>query len=187
MLHRERSGEALHVEVPLMEAALASLVNVASGTLMTGEAPKRLGNAHPHIVPYQTFACLDGDFALGCGSDRQFEVLALWAGIDLDREPLWRMNRGRVEDRARLVPVLEAHFARTSQAEALAFCDAHAIPASPVRTVDEVLFREAGNLHQLVTTMFDPEDGRMIPMLASPVLFNDLRARSRIPPPRLRE
>lgn len=187
MLHRERTGEALHVEVPLMEAALASLVNVASETLMTGEPPKRLGNAHPHIVPYQTFRCADGDLALGCGSDRQFEVLALWAGIDLDREPLWRMNRGRVEDRDRLLPLLEAHFARTPLDAALRFCDVNAIPASRVRTVDEVLFREAGNLHQLVTTMYDGEGGRMIPVLAAPVLFNDLRARSRIPPPRLRE
>lgn len=187
MLHRERTGEALHVEVPLMEAAMASLVDVAAETLMTGEAPPRMGNAHAHLVPYQTFRCQDGDLALGCGSDRQFEVLALWAGIDLDREPQWRFNRGRVEDRGRLVPILETHFARTTRSEALAFCEANAIPASAVRTVDEVLFREAGHLHQLVTTVCDGEDGHMIPILASPVLFNDVRARSRIPPPRLRE
>lgn len=187
MLHRERTGEALHVEVPLMEAALASLVNVAAETLMTGEAPRRMGNGHPQIVPYQTFACNDGDIALGCGSDRQFEVLALWAGIDLEQEPLWQSNRGRVTDRDRLLPILEAHFRKGSVEETIAFCDAHAIPASRVRTVDDVLFRQAGNLHHLVTTLCDEAGGRMIPVLASPVLFNDMRARSRIPPPRLPE
>lgn len=185
MLHRERTGEAIHVEVPLMEAALASLVNVAAGTLMTGETPPRMGNAHPHIVPYQTFACSDGDAAIGCGSDRQFEVLALWAGIDLDQEPQWRTNRGRVEERERLLGILGPHFLKSTVEETIRFCDAHAIPASRVRTVDDVLFRQAGTLHQLVTTVYDEAGGRMVPVLASPVLFNDLRARSRIPPPRL--
>jgi len=184
MLHRERTGEAIHVEVPLMEAGLASLAHVAAETLMTGAAPARMGNAHPHIVPYQTFACSDGVAAIGCGKDRQFEVLALWAGIDLEAEPRWRANRGRVEDRERLVRLLEAHFSRRTVAETMDFCDRHAIPASRVRTVDEVLFREAGTLHHLVTTLYDGDEGRMVPVLASPVLFNDMRARSRIPPPR---
>ena len=185
MLHRERTGEALHVEVPLMEAALASLCNVAAETLMTGEAPQRMGNAHPHIVPYQTFACSDGEAAIGCGSDRQFEVLAMWAGLDLEREPQWRTNSGRVLDRERLVGFLAAHFAKHTLEEAIAFCDAHTIPASRVRTVDDVLFRQAGTLHHLVTTLYDGDLGRMVPVLASPVLFNEMRARSRIPPPRL--
>lgn len=100
LLHRERTGEALHVEVPLMEAALAGLINVGASVLMTGEAPQRHGNAHPAIVPYQTFACRDGEFAIGIGSDRQFEVLALWLGLDLEGEPQWKENRGRVLDRS---------------------------------------------------------------------------------------
>ena len=187
MLHRERTGEALHVEVPLMEAALALLANVAAETLMTGEAPRRQGSAHSQIVPHQTFACQDGEVAICCGSDRQFEVLALWAGIDLDREPDWRCNRGRVRDRDRLVAILAGHFAGTTLEEAIRVCDTHAIPASRVRTVDDVLFRQAGELHHLVTTLYDEAGGRMIPVLASPVLFNDMRARSRIPPPGLQE
>jgi crotonobetainyl-CoA:carnitine CoA-transferase CaiB-like acyl-CoA transferase len=184
LLHRERTGEALHVEVPLMEAALAGLVNVASGTLMTGKAPERLGNAHPHIVPYQTFPCGDGDVAIGVGSDRQFEVLALWADIDLEREPGWRTNAGRVRDRARLVPRLEEHFRRQAVAEAVAFCEANAIPASQVRSVDDALFRQAGRIHHLIQTLYDEEAGRMVPLLASPVLLNDERACSKLPPPR---
>ena len=87
LLHRERTGEAIHVEVPLMEAALSGLVNVGAGTLMTGQTPERFGNAHPNIVPYQSFACADGEVAVGVGSDRQFEVLALWLGLDLEAEP----------------------------------------------------------------------------------------------------
>lgn len=184
LLHRERTGEALQVEVPLMEAALAGLVNAASSTLMTGQPPPRLGNAHPNIVPYQAFSCRDGEVALGVGSDRQFEVLALWLGLDLAREPHWRENRGRVEDRARLVALLETVFAGLSQEEVVAFCDTHAIPASRVRRVDEALFQEAGRLHRLIQPLFDPTTGTMIPSLASPILLNGERSCAPLPPPR---
>jgi len=184
LLHRERTGEALHIEVPLMEAALAGLVNAGAAALMTGTAPERLGNAHPQIVPYQTFPCRDGEAAIGVGSDRQFEVLALWAGIDLEAESGWRTNRGRVQDRDRLVAILERHFRQRTVDEATDFCGANAIPASRVRTVDDVLFRQAGRVHHLIQTLYDETVGRMVPVLGSPVLFNDERACSDLPPPR---
>jgi len=184
LLHRERTGEALHVEVPLMEAALAGLVNVGAGALMTGKPPERMGNAHPQIVPYQTFACSDGEVAIGVGNDHQFEILALWVGIDLDQESGWRANRGRVLDRERLVAVLGRHFQGQTVAAVVAFCEANTIPASLVRTVDEVLFRQAGTLHHLIQTLYDETAEQMIPVLAAPVLFNDERACSSQPPPR---
>jgi crotonobetainyl-CoA:carnitine CoA-transferase CaiB-like acyl-CoA transferase len=184
ILHRERSGEAIHVEVPLLEAALAGLVNVGSGTLTTGQPPVRYGNAHPNIVPYETFGCLDGDLALGVGSDRQFEILALWLGVDLEENPHWRKNRGRVEDRKRLVPLLARKFAERRVQEVIDFLDAQAIPASRVRTVDDALFRQAGTLHQLITPLQEEGSGRMVPLLASPVLLNGLRACAMLPPPR---
>jgi crotonobetainyl-CoA:carnitine CoA-transferase CaiB-like acyl-CoA transferase len=184
LLHRERTGEALHVEVPLMEAALSGLVNVGAGTLMTGQTPERFGNAHPNIVPYQSFARSDGEVAVGVGNDRQFEVLALWLELDLDAMPHWRNNPGRVRDRKLLVDVLGERFARKSAADVMTFCEAHAIPASRVRTVDDVLFRQAGILHHLIKTLFDQETGDMVPVLSSPILLNDERACAKLPPPR---
>jgi crotonobetainyl-CoA:carnitine CoA-transferase CaiB-like acyl-CoA transferase len=183
LLHRERTGEAIHVQVPLMEAALAGLVNVGAGALMTGQAPKRYGNGHPQIVPYQTFRCRDGEVAIGVGSDKQFEILALWLGLDLDANPHWRQNRGRVEDRERLVAELQARLADRGAEEIIEACDADAIPASRVRTVDDVLFRQAGRLHHLIQPLFDDETGRMVPTLATPMLLNGQRAcADRIPP-----
>ncbi len=184
LLHRDRTGEPLHVEVPLMEAALAGLVNIGSSVLMTGETPRRLGNAHPHIVPYQTFACRDGELALGVGSDRQFEVLALWLGLDLEARPEWRQNRGRVKDREEVVALIEARTRAGSVEEVLAFCEANAIPASRVRSVDEVLFHEGGRLHNLLQPLFDETTGTMIPTLATPILMNGERACAPLPPPR---
>lgn len=184
LLHRERTGEALHIEVPLMEAALAGLVNVAAGALMTGEPPKRWGNAHPQIVPYQSFRCRDGEVAIGVGSDRQFEVLALWLGVDLEARPAWKKNRGRVRDREQLTALIEARTLASSMEEVLAMCEANAIPASRVRSVDEVLFRQGGTLHNLLQPLFDPETGAMIPTLAAPLLLNGERACAPLPPPR---
>ena len=184
LLHRERTGEAMHIEIPLMEAALAGLVNVAAGALMTGKPPERFGNAHPQIVPYQSFRCRDGEVAIGVGSDRQFEVLALWLDLDLEARPEWRRNRGRVKDRDEVVALIEARTQASSMAEVLAFCDAHAIPASPVRSVEEVLFRKGGELHNLLQPLYEESTGTMIPTLATPLLFNGERACAPLPPPR---
>ncbi len=184
LLHRERTGEALHVEVPLMEAALSGLVNVAAGTLMTGGAPLRYGNAHPQIVPYQTFRCRDGEVAIGVGSDKQFELLALWLGLDLEAHPQWRKNRGRVEEREAVTRAIEARLAPLAVAEVVAFCEPNAIPASFVRTVDDVLFRQAGHLHRLIQPLYEAETGAMVPTLASPVIVNGLRMCAQGPPPR---
>lgn len=184
LLHRERTGEALHVQVPLMEAALAGLVNVGASALMTGQPPERYGNAHPQIVPYQTFPCADGEAAIGVGGDKQFEILALWLGLPLEDNPAWRRNRGRVEDRERLVALIEEKLAPRSVEDVVRFCDQNAIPASRVRSVDEVLFRKAGDLHHLIQPLLDAETGRMVPSLASPVMLNGERACAKLPPPR---
>lgn len=184
LLHRERTGEAMHIEVPLMEAALAGLVNVASGALMTGKAPDRWGNAHPQIVPYQSFRCSDGDVALGVGSDRQFEVLAMWLGLDLDARPEWRLNRGRVRDREEVVALIEARTERGTVTDVLAFCEAQGIPASRIQSVDEVLFHRGGELHNLLQPLYEAGTHAMIPTLASPVLLNGERACAALPPPR---
>ncbi len=184
LLHRERTGEAIHIEVPLMEAALAGLVNVAAGSLMTGKPPQRWGNAHPQIVPYQSFRCSDGDVAIGVGSDRQFEVLALWLGLDLESRPEWKKNRGRVRDREELVALIEARTRTSTLDEVIAMCEANAIPASRVRSVDDVLFRQGGTLHNLLQPLYDVNTNTMVPTLASPLLLNGERACASLPPPR---
>lgn len=184
LLHRERTGEALHIEVPLMEAALAGLANVAAGALMTGKRPQRWGNAHPQIVPYQSFPCRDGEVAIGVGSDRQFEVLALWLGLDLDARPEWRQNRGRVKDRDELVSLIAARTQASTVDEVLAMCEGNAIPASRIRSIDEVLFHHGGALHNLLQPLYDPDVNQMVPSLATPVLLNGERACAPTPPPR---
>jgi crotonobetainyl-CoA:carnitine CoA-transferase CaiB-like acyl-CoA transferase len=151
---------------------------------MTGKAPQRWGNAHAQIVPYQSFRCTDGDVAIAVGSDRQFEVLAMWLGLDLEERPEWRKNRGRVKDREELVALIEARTLASTVGEVLAFCEPNAIPASRVRSVDEVLFRHGGELHNLLQPLFEPGTNAMVPTLATPILLNGERACAPLSPPR---
>jgi crotonobetainyl-CoA:carnitine CoA-transferase CaiB-like acyl-CoA transferase len=121
--------------------------------------------------------------AIGVGSDRQFEVLALWLGLDLEARPEWKKNRGRVKDRDELVALIEARTQASTMTEVLAMCETNAIPASRVRSVDEVLFREGGKLHNLLQPLFEVETSSMVPTLAAPILLNGERACAPLPPP----
>ena len=124
--------------------------------------------------------------AIAVGSDRQFEVLAMWLDLDLEAHPGWRQNRGRVADRDALTALIEARTRASTVDEVLAFCEPNAIPASRIRTADEVLFRQGGDLHNLLQPLFDPAIQAMVPTLASPVLLNGERACAPLPPPRWR-
>ncbi|MEX2500757.1 MAG: CoA transferase, partial [Trueperaceae bacterium] len=108
---RDRTGVGRHLQVSLFETALASLVNQAQGALLTGEAPQRMGSAHPSIVPYQAFETADHPLMLAVGNDAQFvracEVLEL-PGLAADGA--LADNAGRVRHRSRLVPALQARF-----------------------------------------------------------------------------
>ena len=180
--HRDRTGQALHVEVPLMEAALAGAVNVGASALMTGAPPTRFGVAHPNIVPYQSFGCADGDVAVAVGNDRQFASLMGALGLDeeLAAHPEWATNPGRVADRARLVGVLDAAFAARTVAEAVARVDAAGVACGPVRGLDDVLLRQRGALHDAVGTV--GEGAAAVEVVKTPIRLDGARACHPTPP-----
>ncbi len=185
LAHRARTGVALHVEVPLMEAALAGLVNVGSGVLMTGRSPRRFGNGHPNIVPYQTFRVADGEVAIAVGNDRQFADLM--RALDLDAtfaaEPGWCTNPGRVVDRERVVQAIEAATMARTRSEILRICETAQVAAGPVRTVDEALLGPEGQLHRAVVVHDPNELGETIRTIGTPILLDGRRAQAQAPPP----
>lgn len=186
LAHRARTGVALHVEVPLMEAALAGLVNVGSSVLMTGRPPRRYGNGHPNIVPYQTFRVTDGEVAIAVGNDRQFADLMRGLGLAaaLDAEPAWHTNPGRVVDRERVVRCVEAATSVRTRAEILAICDAAHVAAGPVRTVDDALLGTEGRLHHAIVTHATEPGADAVRTIGSPILLDGRRAHATEPPPR---
>ncbi|HEY5902370.1 MAG TPA: CoA transferase, partial [Anaerolineales bacterium] len=103
--HRDQSGRGQYIDVSLFDSQLGWLANVAQNYLVSGQAPRRYGNAHANIVPYEVFQTLDGWLALGVGNDRQFQSLCELAGrLDLWADTRFQTNPGRVVHRLDLIP-----------------------------------------------------------------------------------
>lgn len=151
---RERSGRGQRVEVALLDSAVAGLVNVAQAALVTGREPERYGNAHPTIVPYQTFQAADGPLVVAVGNDGQWQRFCAALGWeDLARDPRFATNPGRVENREALVARLAGRFREREANEWLALLDAAGVPCAPVRSVGQALadpaLRERGGIWEM--------------------------------------
>jgi crotonobetainyl-CoA:carnitine CoA-transferase CaiB-like acyl-CoA transferase len=184
LLERERTGEGRAIEVSLLDAQVAWLANRAGDWLISGIEPERLGNAHPSIVPYETFRAADGWMNLAAGTDDHFRRFCREAGRDdLADDPRWQTNAGRVEGRHLLVPQLRALIATRTVAEWSAILERAHVPGGPVLTIPEVF---AGPAAHMVEQVEHPAAGR-IGLVRSPIRFEDGRPGSRLPPPRLGE
>lgn len=137
---RDRSGRGQRVEVALFDSALAGLVNVAQAALVTAREPRRWGNAHATIVPYQTFEASDRPFAVAVGNDAQFRRLCDVVGApEMGTDPRFATNPARVENRDELVPLLAERLRARTAAAWLGALEAAGVPCAPVQGVREAL------------------------------------------------
>ncbi len=185
--YRERTGQGQYIDIALLDAQVAWLVNVAQNYFATGQPPKRYGNAHPNIVPYETFETADGFLALAVGADTQFQRLChVIQRPDLWEDERYRTNAGRVTHRVELIPELQRVFkTRTTDAWMQALVEAN-IPASPINDIPTV-FSDPQVLHRrMAQTIHHPEVGDLT--LLGPVPKLSLTpAEIRTPPPLLGE
>ncbi len=124
------------IDVSLLESTLAVLVNQAQNAFTTGQAPGRLGNAHPNLVPYETFATADGELAVAVGSERQWPRLCEALGLPaLSADTRFSTNEGRVDNRADLRPILAARFVERPSADWMAVLDAAEVPCGPINDI----------------------------------------------------
>jgi formyl-CoA transferase len=185
LLGRAVQGRGTYIEVSLLESALAALINVGQNYLVTGTPPRRYGNAHPNIVPYQTFAAADGWLALAVGNDKQFAALCRVLGDPaLADDPRFATNPARVTHRATLVPLLSEHFLTRPVAHWVAALEATGVPIGPVATVAEVLDSPQVRALGLVRTVDHPTAGRLR-LIGSPLHLNGAPPPIRLPPPLL--
>ena len=179
---REKSGRGARLEVSLFSSTLASLVNVAQNALVTGREAKRYGNAHPSIVPYQLFRAADRPFAIGAGTDRHFASLCsdVIERAELASDPRFATNAARVENRATLVPMLDAIFATKPARVWIGRMRKAAVPCSPVQGPLEALSSDAAG--DLVGTLSHPLAGDYR-FVSYPVLSDGKRMVNRKAPP----
>jgi formyl-CoA transferase len=185
LTERARTGRGQHIDVALYDAQVAWLANQGMNYLVGGEAPRRLGNAHPNIVPYQTFATRDGHLMVAVGNERQFRALLDCVGRpDLADVPRFATNAARVENRRELITILSDAFRERSTAEWMERLERHRIPAGPINDLAQVFADEHARERELVRRLPHPRAGE-VPTIANPVRFSDTPVRYAHAPPTL--
>jgi glutaryl-CoA transferase len=136
---RDRSGLGQHVDLALLDVTAATLANQATNFLVGGMNPTRLGNAHPNIVPYQSFVAADGHLIVAVGNDGQFRRYVEALGCaDLADDLRFSSNALRVKNRDELIPILQTKMLKKGKQEWLTVLEAAGVPAGPINTVAEV-------------------------------------------------
>lgn len=171
--YRDRTGKGQRIDISLYESQIAWLINVASGYLVSGERPKRYGNAHPNIVPYETFPTADGYIAAGAGNDGQFRRLCHLLGLDeLADDPRFRTNPDRVKHRDELIPLLRERFRTRPTDEWIPLLDEAGIPCAPINTIDKVFEHPQTRAREMVIEVPHPTAGT-IKMVGLPYKFSE--------------
>ena len=188
LLVRERTGKGQLIDLALLDGAVSILANVASGHLATGTAPRRFGNAHPTVAPYQTFETTDGVFALAVGNDRQFQKLCVDVlhVQEMALDPRFATNEARANNIASLEPLLAEKFILESTSHWLEILKSSGVPAGMVRTVAEVLAAPEIQERGMIAEVADDRHGTL-KMLASPLKMSATPPRIPSAPPRLGE
>jgi crotonobetainyl-CoA:carnitine CoA-transferase CaiB-like acyl-CoA transferase len=182
LLERSRTGRGRHVEVSLMDSALASLLNQASAWVAGGVAGTRRGNRHPSIVPYETYEAADRPFAVAAGNDRLFARLCEAVGLpDLPADERFASNEARVANADALAERLERVFRTDAAAHWISTLRAASVPVGPINRVDEA-FALAAELG-----LAPVDDLQGLPLIAPPLRLDGERPPIRRPPPRLDE
>lgn len=182
---RERSGRGQHVDVSLLDGQVSLLAYHAGFVAATGQAPPRHGNAHPTIVPYQTFAASDGWVIIGAANDKFFGKLATLLGHpEWIEDPRFESNPRRVENRTALIPQIEPLILQRSVDDWVAALDEAGVPASPVLDVAQVMALPHLRAREMVTSVEHPVAGRF-EVIGVPVKLSETPGKVDGPPPLL--
>jgi crotonobetainyl-CoA:carnitine CoA-transferase CaiB-like acyl-CoA transferase len=182
---REQSGIGQHIDVALLDVQVACLANQAMNYLAAGVAPKRLGNAHPNIVPYQDFPSADGDFILAVGNDGQFRKFCEVAGLaSLADDPRFATNKARVTHRSELIPVLRQATVFKTTAEWVSLLEQAGVPCGPINDLAQV-FEDPQVLARGLRFDLPNGLGSTTPQVASPLRLSATPVAYRSAPPLL--
>jgi crotonobetainyl-CoA:carnitine CoA-transferase CaiB-like acyl-CoA transferase len=185
LIERQRTNRGCHIDMALFDCMSGVLANQAMNYLVSGIAPRRLGNAHPNIVPYQVFAVTDGHLIIAVGNNRQFQALTDILGLPgVAADSRFADNPARVENREALIAILEPMIAGRARDRLLMELEERHVPAGPINTVADVL-TDPQIVARRMRIDVEDQDGTAIPGLRLPILFDGEPAVAATPSPRL--
>jgi formyl-CoA transferase len=183
--HRDQTGEGQHIDLSLVDASMAWLVNEGTNFLTSGELPERRGNAHPNIVPYDTFECADGHILIAVGNDAQFARYC--DALDLSAtavDPRFTTNLCRIEHRAALMELIRPAMLELPKDTLLSRLRAASIPCGPINTIAEALNSDQAKARGAVVEMPSPDTRNgTVSLLGNPLKFSATPVAYRRTPP----
>ena len=169
LMARHQTNQGQHIDIALLDVQVATLANQGMNYLATSENPERLGNEHPNIVPYQTFATQDGSLILAIGNDNQFIKFCQVADCtELSKDAQFSTNAQRVINRDKLIPLLAMKLASHSTLWWIEQLESVAVPCGPVNTLAQV-FEHPQVKHREMVRQVANQQGELIKTIASPI------------------
>ncbi|MCC7049098.1 MAG: CoA transferase [Alphaproteobacteria bacterium] len=186
LIARQQTGRGQHIDLALLDCSMANLANVASSALLLDTVPKRYGNAHADIAPYQTFTASDGDIVVAVGNDGQYRKFCaeVIARPDLAADPRFATNPLRSQNRAALVPEIAAVMKAKPRAWWIERLLKSGVPGGAVRDVKEALGSPEAAARRMVRAVPHPLAGT-VKIMGSPLNLSDTPVREPAAPPTL--
>jgi crotonobetainyl-CoA:carnitine CoA-transferase CaiB-like acyl-CoA transferase len=186
---RESTGKGSHIDMALLDSLTGVLANQALYYLVSGTPPKRMGNAHPAVVPYQTFPCSDGHVLIACGNDSQFvKMMAILGDPSMPKDERYATNPARIVNRGTLIPRLNELTVKLTRAELTAQFEKAGVPAGPINTIADAFADPQVIARGMRIDLPHPDaKGGSIPGVRSPMTINGRRAAADRAPPRVGE
>ena len=187
--HRDATGEGQHIDLSLVDAQMAWLINEGTNYFTSGRTPVRHGNAHPNIVPYDAFPCSDGHVLLAIGNDAQFARFCDAFGLaDMPADPRFQTNVARIENRAEVTRRVSEATAQFAKADVMEKCHAALVPAGPIHTVPEALTSDQAVARETVREVAREDvQGGHVKLLANPLKLSRTPVKYDRPPSRFGE
>jgi crotonobetainyl-CoA:carnitine CoA-transferase CaiB-like acyl-CoA transferase len=183
LAHRAETGVGQHLDLALLDSQIALLAYQNTNYFSTGRPPKRIGNLHPNIVPYQPFRTKDGSVILACGNDNLYRRFCEAAGCaELAGDPRFATNGKRVENRAEMTRLLAAVFAQRTTREWVELLEAAGVPNGPINDVAQVFEEPQVKARGVRIELEHPVAGKL-PLVASPMRFSATPVEHRLAPP----